>query len=325
MTPRFHASFSAAAFPPGSVARTGTLGFTVNDLAHALFATGRAPGDQARFGDASFWEFVHRASLIPAYVRINSSGRLVKSALALELDRSEKVALSYALGQAVTGIFCEKELGVSHLLHVDRYERRYRVSFGPTRRRPDLFGWSSPGWVVAEAKGRSNVMERALRQKLETQKRAIRTVEGHRPHLSLGCVASFPVKGGAMKVNAFDPENDAPESIDLGIQAQRFFLAYYEPFVTAIERSRRREQDRRMTIAFVDGTDVRIGLDNRILRAVRVATEGDRDGFVGEILDLAGSAQGFDEEAELGQVFPDGTLIGTSWDEAIQVRDWERG
>lgn len=83
---------------PGSVGKTGTLGSTVNDLAHALFATGRAPGDQARFGDASFWEFVHRASLIPASVRINSSGRLVKSALALELDRSEKVALSYALG-----------------------------------------------------------------------------------------------------------------------------------------------------------------------------------------------------------------------------------
>jgi hypothetical protein len=39
----------------------------------------------------------------------------------------------------------------------------HKVTFVPgARRRPDLFGLGSRGWVVAEAKERSNAMESAL-------------------------------------------------------------------------------------------------------------------------------------------------------------------
>ena len=59
-------------------------------------------------------------SLIPAYVRRSYRGELVRSRLASDLDRSELVGLSYALGQAMTAVFCRLELSVAHLLHNDR-------------------------------------------------------------------------------------------------------------------------------------------------------------------------------------------------------------
>src|SRR5665213_2537158 len=101
----FISPYRARSFPVRTVRGWGDISFTTDDLAHALFVTGRAPGDQARFGTASVWEFIHRASIIPAYVRRAPSGALTRSRLALDLDRSEKVALSYSLGQAMTAIF----------------------------------------------------------------------------------------------------------------------------------------------------------------------------------------------------------------------------
>jgi hypothetical protein len=83
----FEVPFSADAFP-GHIRRRGVLKFTSADLAHALFVTGRAPADQWAHGDASTWEWLSRSSMVPAYVR-EDSGRLMRSALANSLDRSE--------------------------------------------------------------------------------------------------------------------------------------------------------------------------------------------------------------------------------------------
>src|SRR5690349_5437977 len=116
--PYFELNYRAWAFPTGVVRGSGQLCFSADELAHALFVTGRAPGDERRHGAASVHEWLHRTSLIPAYVRRNYRGELVRSRLALDLDRSELVGLSYALGQAVTGVFCRVELCVHHLMHV---------------------------------------------------------------------------------------------------------------------------------------------------------------------------------------------------------------
>jgi len=210
---QFSARYSSFGFPAGIVPHRSSLSFTTDDLAHALFVTGRAPGDRRSHGAASFWEWLHRTSVIPAYVRRNASGRLVRSRLATELDRSEKMAFSYALGQAMTAIFCERLLSVTHLMHVDRYAARHRVQFGTRRMRADLFGHSSAGWVVAEAKGRSNAMEMGLRSKLVAQKRTIKSIQGAAPAIALGCVASFPPEVGTMRIDAVDPVEDEPAAV----------------------------------------------------------------------------------------------------------------
>lgn len=235
---QFEVSFSAARFPV-AVAPHGLLRFDESDLAHALFVTGRAPGDRMSHGVTSFWELIHRVSIVPAYVRRSSTKQLFRSALAESLDRSEKALISYALGQALTGIFCQHRLSVTHLMHVDRYAARWGVVFGGGRSRPDLFGRTASGeWVVAEAKGRSNAMESGLVRKLRDQKGMIRAVAGRPPAVSLGCVAHFPNLSGGLRgpiqVDAVDPDL-GQETIALGIIEDNFFRAYYEPFVAAIE------------------------------------------------------------------------------------------
>ena len=218
---RFTAPCRALAFPAGLISPNSVLEFTTDDLAHALFATGRAPGDEVRHGWASVWEFVHRTSLIPAYVRRTDKGALVKSALAVELDRSEKVTLSYSLGQALTEIFCERKLGVTHLLHMDRYASRWGVTFTATRKRADLFGLAPNGWVVAEAKGRSNGVEATLPRKLIAQKRSVKSISGKRPWLALGCVAAFPPHTNQLSITAVDPDEDGPEPISIDLDLDR--------------------------------------------------------------------------------------------------------
>lgn len=83
----FDVRYAAYDFPPGLIKRSGSLEFfTTDDLAHALFVTGRALGDQSSYGAASVCEFMRRTSLIAAYIRRDRAGRLVRSRLAQELD-----------------------------------------------------------------------------------------------------------------------------------------------------------------------------------------------------------------------------------------------
>lgn len=317
MRSMFDVPFRAEAFP-GHVARRGVMHFGEGDLAHALFVTGRAPGDQSRHGSMSVWEWVHRSSLVPAYVRRAPTGRLMKSTLADTLDRSEKVAVSYALGQAMTGIFCEQNLGVTHLMHVDRYASRWRVQFGPTRRRADMFGRLGPRrWVVAEAKGRSNGMESALRQTLIDQKGTVRTVAGHPPEITLGCCASFPTLPGGtrgpMRVDAFDPEVVKTEAIDLGITEARFFLTYYEPFVTAIDLG---EQLTARTPGYVaaslESAGLQIGMREELYAAVKGALVGEKIAWSSLLA-----------EVDNRDSRRDGTFVTANYDDALSLRDYD--
>lgn len=308
----FDVPYQAEAFPD-SVARKGVLHFDEADLAHALFVTGRAPGDRVRYGDMSLWEWIHRTSLVPAYVRRSPTGRLMRSALADSLDRSEKVALSYALGQALTGIFAQRNLAVTHLMHVDRYAERWRVTFGATNRRADLFGRIGPAkWVVAEAKGRSNGMEASLRDSLVAQKGSIRTVAGHPPTISFGSVASFPVlRGGVrgpMRLDAFDPK-PSKEAIDVEVDEVRFLRAYYEPFIVAIRAGRRYEGRPGYVSASLGSIGVRVGLRQDLFAAVEEQSPG-------AIMDVV-SALGDDER-------PDGTFVETDFEAALSVQDYDK-
>jgi hypothetical protein len=222
--PDFEVQYRAFSFPAGAVGGDGKLLLTVDDLAHALITRGRAPGDRYLYGWASAYEAMHRASLIPAYVRRTYHGRLVRCRLASELDRSELVGLSYALGQAMAAVFCRRELAVTHLMHIDRYANQHDLRFG-TRKRADLFGLAPQGWVVVEAKGRSRAMEPSLRSKLALRSARWCRSPG-RSWLALGCVASFPVRNGGIEIDAFDPEDTEIEAIAIPADLDGYMLAY---------------------------------------------------------------------------------------------------
>lgn len=225
--------FQARRFPPAlTVPPSGLLSLVWSDLAHALFVTGRAPGDEATYPRLALYEWLHRVAIVPAYLS-QRRGRVTRTLLADSLDRSEKVNLSYALGQAGTALFCRQRLGVSRLLHVDRYTNSHKLSFGPTRRRPDLFGPSVAGWVVAEAKGRSNNVDAQLPVTLRQQKGALRTVGGVPPAVALGCVTYFETRLREMQILAVDPPADK-EGVDLDVDQGRFLYSYYDAFAAAI-------------------------------------------------------------------------------------------
>ncbi len=320
--PEFTIKFRARRFPK-SVPASGDLVFTEADLAHALFVTGRAPGERVLYGMASVWEFLHRVAVVPSYVRRSPDGQLVRSRLAMDLDRSEKTLLSYALGQALTGIFCEQVLGAGYLMHVDRYSARYGVIFAAGRKRADLFGpiGDNPTalrWVVAEAKGRSNAMEPTLVGKLVDQKRSVKSIAGVVP-LALGCVASFPPPARTLQVDSFDPPEDEPDSVDLNADLDAYALAYYEPFLLAVEAGEpSHELGEHLVSAHFGPFGMTVGLLRTVATLVREARVGSRDGLYEQV--RAAVVQNADREPRL---FLDGTVMQTSWSEAMRVADWE--
>jgi hypothetical protein len=232
----------------------------------------------------------------------------------VDLDRSEKVGLSYALGQAMAAVFCARYLGASHMLHVDRYAHHFGTRYAPnTSQRPDLIGLAAGGWVVAEAKGRSNAMESALQMKLEDQKRAIRSIEGAPPWVALGCVASFPPPTGQLQIDAFDPAKASEQAIDLQISRDRFMLAYYAPFVAALNYGQpATDADDRLEVVELPGAGVRLGLFRPIADAVRespLSIEG---------LSLRINAA---LERRPDDAFADGSIVEGDWDEQLTLPD----
>lgn len=320
--PDMHVPYRAFSFPSGTVPSPASLIFNTDDLAHALFVTGRAPGDRAVHGSASVYEWLHRASLVPAYLRRRYDAALVKSSLAHSLDRSEKMALSYALGQAITGIFCENLLLVAYLMHVDRYANHFRVQFGQTRQRADLFGLAPNGWVVAEAKGHSGGMPSNQRQKLESQKRSVKEINGDAPWLALGCVAHFPDPADEMRVDAFDPDKTEVEAVSFPVTLDRFSLAYYLPFLRAIEMGDRAEDDSRSitasltTVSFAQ-FGLRVGMPTTLVERIRRAELGELTGLYVDIRGILAATPSTDE-----RVFRDGVTITTAWNEALSLQDW---
>lgn len=319
-SPSFEVDYSAFSFPTGVVVPNDKLIFTADDLAHALFTTGRAPGDQNRYGKASVWEFLHRTAIIPAYIRRRPYGSLVRSGLAQELDRSELVGLSYVLGMALTTIFCRRQLSVPHLLHIDRYAAQHQIRFNTPRKRADLIGRAPNGWIVAEAKGRSRTAERELRTKLEQQKRSVASVGGERPWLALGCVASFPASSEGVRLDAFDPSENDQESVRYDeIALDGYFLAYYLPFINAIE----------------SGTRTVTGVPHSLIETANFGPYGMTIGLIQPIADLTRRylrreiadyseriQAALNEDAQSqGNAFSDGTVIEANWSEEMRAPD----
>lgn len=298
--------------------------FTVDALAHALFVTGRAPQDQTAHGWTSVYEWLHRVALIPAYIRRAPSGRLTRSNLARELDRSEKMALSYALGQGMTGIFSQQVISVRFLMHVDRYAARHGIRFtANTRRRADLFGErQTGGWVVAEAKGRAGNIDDQLKDTMRAQKRTIRSIGGAPPVLAYACAAHFPQYKGQpdhLKLHVVDPPKDEPEAIDLPVDRDRFILAYYEPFLAALDMGQEGAVTDGYQVASFGPFKVTLGVLAAVAHRVRQARQGRIDGLHQDVVNLLEAHLATERPADR---FTDGTLVSTDWQEAVAQEDW---
>lgn len=270
----FRADFAARSFPAGSgVPDHGYLRFTEADLMHALFVTGRASGDEWLHGSLSLFEWLHRAAVVPAYLA-DVRGRVCRTALADSLDRSEKVNLSYAIGQAGTGLFAQQRLGVTRLLHLDRYGLTHGVQLLPTRRRPDLFGLGSGGWVIAESKGLSNPTNLTYARTAKTQAALVSSVGGVSPWCRAGIVTYFDHPSRSMNLIAVDPDEDELARDLPSVTKERFDYAYYAAFMSALGRQADVAivQDTRYRIRQFEGVGLTLGLRADLYERMQGAT-----------------------------------------------------
>jgi hypothetical protein len=164
-------------------------------------------------------------------------------------------------------------------------------------------------------------MERGLPVQLARQKGMIRSIGGTPPHISLGCVTSFPPNRGVpgqMRVDAVDPPR-SKEASDLPLSPGRFLRAYYEPFVAAIAQGQRTledDQDGLIVSAFT-GHGLRVGMRSDLYAYFRTSDDADGDEELLELVDALAHQDHLDGERS------DGTYVDTDWAGALSQYDNE--
>src|SRR5258708_8506625 len=121
-----------------------------------------------------------------------------------------------------------------------------------------------------------------VRQTLVSQKRWIALVGGVPPELALGCVASFPPNSKTLRLDAFDPKEDESESINLQVDVDCYLVAYYEPFVTAVDSGVQDSEDMadsEIVAARLPAAGLRVGVLRSIADRVRAGSRGDIAGL----------------------------------------------
>ncbi|MFH9089095.1 hypothetical protein [Streptomyces sp. NPDC017673] len=298
------------------------LQITPQDLARALFITGRAPKDQNKHGRSSIYEWCHRVAAMPAYLSWTDEDedddeqlrRITRTDLARELDPSEKGMLSYTLGQAMCQIFAEKQLSVRFFMHVARYAATHQITFAPGRRRADFFGErtvesGSHTYVVAEAKGRSGRLTSKLRNDMEIQKRTVKTIKGEEPEIAYASAVDFTSARGAMRLTAIDPDEAAPNAIDLPVDPDWHVLAYYSPFLDVFAHQQPQVLGDYVVASFPT-LGVTLGVLAPVLQRVERASRRDqRRGLRDDILHLLSRHS----PRHRRTLYVDGTLCATDW------------
>ena len=172
------------------------------------------------------WEYTHKYGFARAYFqsapRSHATPRSLRlTTLASSLDRTEKGYVSYSLGQALTGVFCQDVLSITRMLHFDIYKEDYGLAAAPSGPRPDLFGRTGDKLVIAEAKGRTTdslmdvvrVGGDTIRQLREVRVvltspplmlREMRSLPKFRRARLIGCVAMVSPSRDGISLHVFD-------------------------------------------------------------------------------------------------------------------------
>jgi hypothetical protein len=209
-----------------------------------------------------------RAFLLYAYLQA-PSGVPRWSPAFFALDPSEKSGVSYTVGMACAKLFSRHLFGVEWLMHIDRYGRRFGLSLSG-QKRPDLFGTDIVGgWIVVEAKGRSNGMEPGLAAALAGQKSSVSSIAGQAPTLRVGTVAHF--YGNKLSVFLCDPPL-ARNGDEVPLDRSSFIETYYEPIADLVEEQGYEEEvapgDRARLIRF-ESVDAEVGIEVDVLTTLR--------------------------------------------------------
>lgn len=254
-------------FPAGFGVVNGTtdIHLTWAELVWAAISVGKGSlAHLAQHGRYSMFEITYRAAMIYANLLESPGSYFGRSSAYHGLDPSEKGAISYFLGLALTKAFTAKQLGIPWLMHVDVYRQQFDVQLVPIGGRPDLFGLDAVGrWIVAESKGRTNGHDAAALVKAKAQASQVTHISGLVPSLSIGLVASFA--DGRLTLVVDDPATTTgDEGVRWEVGQEQFREVYYRPFRSLFEKLPSKEEivaDRRIRTVQIDSSDLVVGLD----------------------------------------------------------------
>ena len=138
-------------------------------------------------------------------------------------------------------------------------------------------------------------------------------------------VASFPPDKRTLRVDVFDPEPGEPEPVSIDVDADRYMLAYYEPFLAAMEvgvpdlaTERGVGGEVEIEVARLESVGIRVGLLADIAVLVRRAREAETSGLADSVVQVL-------DRPTNQSVFADGTLVETDWDIALATEDRDTG
>jgi hypothetical protein len=311
---------------------TADIQFSLTRLVHAAVTAGHDRGWRQTIASdmAAQWELLWKTSALRAAVseQIAPHGywrppvtRLFPTDRFLQMDPSERRALSYHLGITMAVAWARRALRIPWLLHLDVYREQLDVSFQPGDSRPDLVGRRADGtWAVFEAKGRSSAPSEAAQAKAKDQSQRVSDIGGVVPS---GCFAFFSFfatdrsavgrrKPKVVHLRVVDPPpgRGAAEPISLPLfTPDNFFQIYYAPWRRLLADNDLTSEEGAFTWRRLEDLDFRVG----VLSKVAMALEQQHFDGLPEIIQAATSTEGLEQQ------FPDwagdGLVIepGESW------------
>lgn len=188
--------YDSVDFPAGGPVSNGygTLKTSWNELLWSALTVGRPNTSYVfAYGDPSYYEALFRLSLIRMALEQSGPGgrRFRRTQAARMLDPTEKGAINYFLGLAVSKLFAARLLSVPWVLHLDVFATQLKKELA-SRSRPDLIGQDLNGdWLALECKGRISPPDGAAKLKAKEQAKRVTKVGGVAPTWNVGAVTYF--------------------------------------------------------------------------------------------------------------------------------------
>lgn len=267
------------------------------DIFRAAISVGRKDWKWVtKHGSLSLNELSFRVNMIQAFLVEDSTNHISRSSAFLELDPSEKTAISYFFGLVGAKLLAEKKFDVPWLMHLDVYTKyasevdmlKVKKWREDRETRPDLLGLDRRrDWVVIEAKGRSNFVREAL-EKAKTQTENLKTINGQYPALRFGMTTYF--SKNRWRSHLLDPKKITQGAPNLDISPYQFIKDYYAPVYSILNGALNNidESTRTRKISFNNGdyfitplasTNLVVGMSTIVYNYITETIKGDDSNF----------------------------------------------
>ena len=208
------------------------------DMLRAAITVGKSCNDAMSI---SCIERLFRASAMLMTVNeygAQQSSYFIASPTFNRLDPSEKGAMTYFLGMAVTKLIAERYFNVPWLMHLDVYRNSYDIE-SDKGGKPDFIGianthHSQGRWHIFESKGRTGGFDRPAIIRGKEQTLYLRTINNVKPSSRNAVQAYFYGKDQVLSGYLIDPV-DNNEGVDIKLGLKDLFELYYKPFYDLME------------------------------------------------------------------------------------------